>query len=145
MNFENLDINSIIIVVIAICIGIIKVIEIYKSGSYRNTKLNNSKEEMKQVEALRNKYREKFKNKIKDVKEDVIKEIKNRKFNDELENSMNRMNNIIGEINKLTELYNNTNNIISSSSSSEINMNNSSNDIELEISSIEAQQASIQK
>ena len=126
MGFDSIDINSIIIIVMAICIGIIKVIEIYKSGSYRNTKLNNSKEEMKQVEALRNKYREKFKNKIKDVKEDVIKEIKNRKFNDELEN-------IIGEINKLTELYNNTNNIISSSSSSEVNMNNSSNDIELEV------------
>ena len=93
MNFENLDINSIIIIVMAICIGIIKVIEIYKSGSYRNTKLNNSKEEMKQVEALRNKYREKFKNKIKDVKEDVIKEIKNKRFDDESEN-------IIGEINK---------------------------------------------
>ena len=120
MNFENLDINSIIIVVIAICIGIIKVIEIYKSGAYRNTKLNNSKEEMKQVEALRNKYREKFKNKIKDVKEDVIKEIKNKKFNDELEN-------IIGEINKLTELYNNTNNIISSSES---NSNNSESSLE---------------
>ena len=134
MNFENLDINSIIIVVIAICIGLIKVIEIYKSGSYRNTKLNNSKEEMKQVEALRNKYREKFKNKIKDVKEDVIKEIKNRKFNDELEN-------IVGEINKLTELYINTNNIISSSSSTPLN----NSEIEVEISSIEAQQASIQK
>ena len=146
MGFDSIDVNSIIIIVMAICIGIIKVIEIYKSGSYRNTKLNNSKEEMKQVEALRNKYREKFKNKIKDVKEDVIKEIKNKKFNDELEN-------IIGEINKLTELYNNTNNIISSSSSSEVNMNNSSNDIELEVSSIEPalriadlnQQASIQK
>ena len=83
MGFDSIDLNSIIIIVMAICIGIIKVIEIYKSGSYRNTKLNNSKEEMKQVEALRNKYREKFKNKIKDVKEDVIKEIKNRKFNDE--------------------------------------------------------------
>ena len=139
MNFENLDINSIIIIVIAICIGLIKVIEIYKSGSYRNTKLNNSKEEMKQVETLRNKYREKFKNKIKDVKEDVIKEIKNRKFNDELENSMNRMNNIVGEINKLTELYNNTNNIISSSSSSFENrrfestpLNNSEIEVEIQ-------------
>ena len=128
MGFDSIDINSIIIIVMAICIGIIKVIEIYKSGSYRNTKLNNSKEEMKQVEALRNKYREKFKNKIKDVKEDVIKEIKNRKFNDELENSMNRMNNIIGEINKLTELYNNTNNIISSSTSE-----NSNSELSLEI------------
>ena len=142
MKINEIDINSIIIIVIAICLGLIKVIEIYKSGSYRNTKLNNSKEEMKQVETLRNKYREKFKNKIKDVKEDVIKEIKNRKFNDELEN-------IIGEINKLTELYNNTNNIISSSSTP---LNNS--EIEIEISSIEAaplrnavlnQQASIQK
>ena len=120
MGFDSIDINSIIIIVMAICIGIIKVIEIYKSGSYRNTKLNNSKEEMKQVEALRNKYREKFKNKIKDVKEDVIKEIKNKKFNDELEN-------IIGEINKLTELYNNTNNIISSSES---NSNNSESSLE---------------
>ena len=64
MGFDNIDLNSIIIIVMAICIGIIKVIEIYKSGSYRNTKLNNSKEEMKHVEALRNKYREKFKNKI---------------------------------------------------------------------------------
>ena len=120
MSWNDLDLNSIIIVVIAICIGIIKVIEIYKSGTYRNTKLNNSKEEMKQVEALRNKYREKFKNKIKDVKEDVIKEIKNKKFNDELEN-------IIGEINRLTELYNNTNNIISSSES---NSNNSESSLE---------------
>ena len=137
MGFDTIDINSIIIIVMAICIGIIKVIEIYKSGSYRNTKLNNSKEEMKQVEALRNKYREKFKNKIKDVKEDVIKEIKNKKFNNELEN-------IIGEINRLTELYNNTNNIISSSSS-EVNINNSNNEIEVEISSIEAQQSLNQK
>ena len=120
MGFDSIDLNSIIIIVMAICIGIIKVIEIYKSGSYRNTKLNNSKEEMKQVEALRNKYREKFKNKIKDVKEDVIKEIKNKKFNNELEN-------IIGEINKLTELYNNTNNIISSSES---NSNNSESSLE---------------
>ena len=134
MGFDTIDINSIIIIVMAICIGIIKVIEIYKSGSYRNTKLNNSKEEMKQVEALRNKYREKFKNKIKDVKEDVIKEIKNRKFNDELENSMNQMNNIIGEINKLTELYNNTNNIISSSSSTPLNSNSLNNsELSLEI------------
>ena len=132
MGFDSIDLNSIIIIVMAICIGIIKVIEIYKSGSYRNTKLNNSKEEMKQVEALRNKYREKFKNKIKDVKEDVIKEIKNRKFNDELEN-------IIGEINKLTELYNNTNNIISSSSSSFENrrfdstpLNNSEIEVEIQ-------------
>ena len=121
MGFDTIDLNSIIIIVMAICIGIIKVIEIYKSGTYRNTKLNNSKEEMKQVEALRNKYREKFKNKIKDVKEDVIKEIKNRKFNDELEN-------IIGEINRLTELYNNTNNIISSSTSE--NSNNSESSLE---------------
>ena len=120
MSWNDLDLNSIIIIVMAICIGIIKVIEIYKSGSYRNTKLNNSKEEMKQVEALRNKYREKFKNKIKDVKEYVITEIKNRKFNDELEN-------IIGDINKLTELYNNTNNIISSSES---NSNNSESSLE---------------
>ena len=109
MNFENLDINSIIIVVIAICIGIIKVIEIYKSGSYRNTKLNNSKEEMKQVEALRSKYREKFKNQIKDVKEDMIKEIKNKKFEDEFDNIIER----------LMELYNNTNELITSRSSSE--------------------------
>ena len=120
MGFDSIDLNSIIIIVMAICIGIIKVIEIYKSGSYRNTKLNNSKEEMKQVEALRNKYREKFKNKIKDVKEDVIKEIKNRKFNDELEN-------ILDELNKLEELYNNTNNIISSSES---NSNNSESSLE---------------
>ena len=129
LRFDTIDLNSIIIIVMAICIGIIKVIEIYKSGSYRNTKLNNSKEEMKQVETLRNKYREKFKNKIKDVKEDVIKEIKNRKFNDELENSMNRMTNIIGEINKLTELYNKANNRISSSSSTPLN----NSEIEVEI------------
>ena len=139
MNFENLDINSIIIIVIAICIGLIKVIEIYKSGSYRNTKLNNSKEEMKQVEALRNKYREKFKNKIKDVKEDVINEIKNRKFNDRMNEVSNELENIIGEINKLTELCsktsfsevfnNNTNNIISSSSSTPLN----NSEIEVEI------------
>ena len=105
MGFDSIDLNSIIIIVMAICIGIIKVIEIYKSGSYRNTKLNNSKEEMKQVEALRNKYREKFKNKIKDVKEDVIKEIKNKKFNDDLESSN-------GEINKLKELYKNKNKVL---------------------------------
>lgn len=135
MDFENLDINSIIIIVIAICIGLIKVIEIYKSGSYRNIKLNNSKEEMKQVEALRNKYREKFKNKIKDVKEDVIKEIKNRKFNDEFDN-------IIEEINKLTELcsktslsevFNNTNNNSSLESTSDTSMNNEDTPMKIKI------------
>ena len=109
MGFDTIDINSIIIIVMAICIGIIKVIEIYKSGSYRNTKLNNSKEEMKQVEALRSKYREKFKNQIKDVKEDMIKEIKNKKFDDEFDNIIER----------LMELYNNTNELITSRSSSE--------------------------
>ena len=109
MGFDSIDINSIIIIVMAICIGIIKVIEIYKSGSYRNTKLNNSKEEMKQVEALRSKYREKFKNQIKDVKEDMIKEIKNKKFDDEFDNIIER----------LMELYNNTNELITSRSSSE--------------------------
>ena len=93
----------------AICIGIIKFIQMYKSGSYRNTKLNNSKEEMKQVEALRSKYREKFKNQIKDVKEDMIKEIKNKKFDDEFDNIIER----------LMELYNNTNELITSRSSSE--------------------------
>ena len=109
MGFDSIDINSIIIIVMAICVGIIKVIEIYKSGSYRNTKLNNSKEEMKQVEALRSKYREKFKNQIKDVKEDMIKEIKNKKFDDEFDNIIER----------LMELYNNTNELITSRSSSE--------------------------
>ena len=94
MTWDDIDLNSIIIIVGAICIGIIKIIEMYKSGSYRNTKLNNSKEEMKQVEALRSKYREKFKNQIKDVKEDMIKE-------------------------RLMELYNNTNELITSRSSSE--------------------------
>ena len=108
MGFDSIDLNSIIIIVMAICIGIIKVIEIYKSGSYRNTKLNNSKEEMKQVEALRSKYREKFKNQIKDVKEDMIKEIKNKKFDDEFDNIIER----------LMELYNNTNELITSRSSS---------------------------
>lgn len=142
MGFDTIDLNSIIIIVMAICIGIIKVIEIYKSGSYRNTKLNNSKEEMKQVEALRNKYREKFKNKIKDVKEDVIKEIKNRKFNDELEN-------IIGEINKLSEVFNNTNNIISSSSCSiesrRLESENHNNNSSLESTSNSEVEIKIQK
>ena len=46
MTWDEIDLNSIIIIVGAICIGIIKIIEMYKSGSYRNTKLNNSKEEM---------------------------------------------------------------------------------------------------
>ena len=109
MTWDDIDLNSIIIIVGAICIGIIKVIEMYKSGSYRNTKLNNSKEEMKQVEALRSKYREKFKNQIKDVKEDMIKEIKNKKFDDEFDNIIER----------LMELYNNTNDLITSRSSSE--------------------------
>ena len=109
MTWDEIDLNSIIIIVGAICIGIIKIIEMYKSGSYRNTKLNNSKEEMKQVEALRSKYREKFKNQIKDVKEDMIKEIKNKKFDDEFDNIIER----------LMELYNNTNDLITSRSSSE--------------------------
>lgn len=109
MTWDDIDLNSIIIIVGAICIGIIKVIEMYKSGSYRSTKLNNSKEEMKQVEALRSKYREKFKNQIKDVKEDMIKEIKNKKFDDEFDNIIER----------LMELYNNTNELITSRSSSE--------------------------
>lgn len=116
MGFDSIDINSIIIVVIAICIGIIKVIEIYKSGSYRNTKLNNSKEEMKQVETLKNKYREKFKNNIKDIKNDMIKEIKNKKFNNELEN-------ITESLDKLIKIYNDTNTLLTSSSDSE-NLNN---------------------
>ena len=109
MTWDDIDLNSIIIIIGAICIGIIKVIEMYKSGSYRNIKLNNSKEEMKQVEALRSKYREKFKNQIKDVKEDMIKEIKNKKFDDEFDNIIER----------LMELYNNTNELITSRSSSE--------------------------
>ena len=109
MTWDDIDLNSIIIIVGAICIGIIKVIEMYKSGSYRSTKLNNSKEEMKQVEALRSKYSEKFKNQIKDVKEDMIKEIKNKKFDDEFDNIIER----------LMELYNNTNELITSRSSSE--------------------------
>ena len=108
----------------AICIGIIKVIEIYKSGSYRNIKLNNSKEEMKQVEALRNKYREKFKNNIKDIKKDMIKEIKNNKFDNEFDNSMNQMNNILE---RLIELYNNTNQLISTSNSNSENSENNIN------------------
>ena len=108
MTWDDIDLNSIIIIVGAICIGIIKVIEMYKSGSYRSTKLNNSKEEMKQVEALRSKYREKFKNQIKDVKEDMLKEIKNKKFDDEFDNIIER----------LMELYNNTNELITSRSSS---------------------------
>ena len=103
----------------AICIGIIKVIEMYKSGSYRNTKLNNSKEEMKQVEALRNKYREKFKNNIKDIKKDMIKEIKNNKFDNEFDNSMNQMNNILE---RLIELYNNQ--LISTSNTNSENSDN---------------------
>lgn len=101
----------------AICIGIIKVIEMYKSGSYRNTKLNNSKEEMKQVEALRNKYREKFKNNIKDIKKDMIKEIKNNKFDNEFDNILER----------LIELYNNTNQLISTSNTNSENLDNNSN------------------
>lgn len=109
MTWDEIDLNSIIIIVGAICIGIIKIIEMYKSGSYRNTKLNNSKEEMKQVEVLRSKYREKFKNQIKDVKEDMIKEIKNKKFDDEFDNIIER----------LMELYNNTNDLITSRSNSE--------------------------
>ena len=109
MTWDEIDLNSIIIIVGAICITVIKIIEMYKSGSYRNTKLNNSKEEMKQVEALRSKYREKFKNQIKDVKEDMIKEIKNKKFDDEFDNIIER----------LMELYNNTNELITSRSSSE--------------------------
>lgn len=101
----------------AICIGIIKVIEMYKSGSYRNTKLNNSKEEMKQVEALRNKYREKFKNNIKDIKKDMIKEIKNNKFDNEFDNILER----------LIELYNNTNQLISTSNTNSENLENNNN------------------
>lgn len=129
MNFENLDINSIIIVVIAICIGLIKVIEIYKSGSYRNTKLNNSKEEMKQVETLKNKYREKFKNNIKDIKNDMIKEIKNRKFNNDLEN-------INESLDKLIKIYNDTNTLLTSSSSlnsEKQSLENTSDYIDIEI------------
>ena len=121
MSLNEIDLNSIIIIVMAICIGIIKVIEMYKSGSYRNTKLNNSKEEMKQVEALRNKYREKFKNNIKDIKKDMIKEIKNNKFDNEFNNSMNQMNNILE---RLIELYN-TNQLISTSNSENLENNNS--------------------
>ena len=116
MSFNEIDLNSIIIIVIAICIGIIKVIEIYKSGTYRNTKLNNSKEEMKQVETLKNKYREKFKNNIKEIKNDMIKEIKNKKFNNELEN-------ITESLDKLIKIYNDTNTLLTSSSDSE-NLNN---------------------
>lgn len=117
MSFNEIDLNSIIIIVMAICIGIIKVIEMYKSGSYRNTKLNNSKEEMKQVEAIRNKYREKFKNNIKDIKKDMIKEIKNNKFDNEFDNILER----------LIELYNNTNQLISTSNSNSENSENNNN------------------
>lgn len=109
MSWDEIDFNSILIIIGAICITILKIIEMWKSGSYRSTKLNNSKEEMKQVEALRSKYREKFKNQIKDVKEDMIKEIKNKKFDDEFDNIIER----------LMELYNNTNELITSRSSSE--------------------------
>lgn len=129
MNFENLDINSIIIVVIAICIGLIKVIEIYKSGSYRNTKLNNSKEEMKQVETLKNKYREKFKNNIKNIKNDMIKEIKNKKFNIDLEN-------INESLNKLIKIYNDTNTLLTSSSTQNFekqSLENTSDSVDIEI------------
>lgn len=129
MNFENLDINSIIIVVIAICIGLIKVIEIYKSGSYRNTKLNNSKEQMKQVETLKNKYREKFKNNIKDIKNDMIKEIKNKKFNNDLEN-------INESLDKLIKIYNDTNTLLTSSStqnSEKQSLENTSDSVDIEI------------
>lgn len=132
MNFENLDINSIIIIVIAICIGLIKVIEMYKSGSYRNIKLNNSKEEMKQVETLKNKYREKFKNNIKDIKNEMIKEIKNRKFNDELEISMNKMNNINESLDKLIKIYNDTNTLLTSSSEKQ-SLENTSDSVDIEI------------
>ena len=108
MSWDEIDFNSILIIIGVICITILKIIEMWKSGSYRSTKLNNSKEEMKQVEALRSKYREKFKNQIKDVKEDMLKEIKNKKFDDEFDNIIER----------LMELYNNTNELITSRSSS---------------------------
>lgn len=136
MNFENLDINSIIIIVLGICIGLIKVIEMYKSGSYRNIKLNNSKEEMKQVETLKNKYREKFKNNIKDIKNDMIKEIKNRKFSDELEISMNKMNNINEYLDKIIKIYNDTNTLLTSSSSPDSekqSLENTSDSVDIEI------------
>lgn len=129
MKINEIDINSIIIIVIAICIGLIKVIEIYKSGSYRNTKLNNSKEEMKQVETLKNKYREKFKNNIKDIKNDMIKEIKNRKFNIDLEN-------INESLDKLIKIYNDTNTLLTSSSSPDSekqSLENTSDSINIEI------------
>lgn len=129
MGFDSIDINSIIIVVIAICIGLIKVIEIYKSGTYRNTKLNNSKEELKQVETLKNKYREKFKNNIKNIKNDMIKEIKNKKFNNELEN-------ITESLDKLIKIYNDTNTLLTSNSSpnsEKQSLENTSDSIDIEI------------
>lgn len=129
MSFDTIDINSIIIIVMAICIGLIKVIEIYKSGTYRNTKLNNSKEELKQVETLKNKYREKFKNNIKDIKNDMIKEIKNKKFNNELEN-------ITESLDKLIKIYNDTNTLLTSNSSpnsEKQSLENTSDSIDIEI------------
>lgn len=129
MGFDTIDVNSIIIIVMAICIGIIKVIEIYKSGSYRNTKLNNSKEEMKQVEALKNKYREKFKNNIKNIKNDMIKEIKNKKFNIDLEN-------INESLDKLIKIYNDTNTLLTSSSTQNFekqSLENTSDSVDIEI------------
>ena len=108
MTWDDIDLNSIIIIVGAICIGVIKIIEMWKSGSYRNSKLTNSKEEMKQVEALRNKYREKFKRQIENVKKDMIDEIQNKTFNDEFDK-------IIG---RLVDIYNNTNELITSRSGS---------------------------
>ena len=108
MTWDDIDLNSIIIIVGAICIGVIKIIEMWKSGSYRNSKLTNSKEEMKQVEELRNKYREKFKRQIENVKKDMIDEIQNKTFNDEFDK-------IIG---RLVDIYNNTNELITSRSDS---------------------------
>ena len=108
MTWDDIDLNSIIIIVGAICIGVIKIIEMWKSGSYRSTKLTNSKEEMKQVEELRNKYREKFKRQIENVKKDMIDEIQNKTFNDEFDK-------IIG---RLVDIYNNTNELITSRSDS---------------------------
>lgn len=109
MSWDEIDFNSILIIIGAICITILKIIEMWKSGSYRNTKLTNSKEEMKQVEALRSKYREKFKKQIQDIKEDMLKKIQNKKFDDEFENIIER----------LTELYTTTSDLITSRSSSE--------------------------
>lgn len=114
MKWDEIDFNSILIIVGAICIGILKLVEMWKSGSYRSTKLINSKEEMKQVEALKTKYREKLKKEINNVKKVMLDKIENKQFNSEFENILDR----------LTELYSSTNNLITSRSNSEDLMKN---------------------